>query len=409
MYNLYFWLILTILVAGHLVGILLDRLNSSMWSDKIPDKLAGIVDQEEYSRSQNYYRENKKIGNIASTINLFAVILLLFFAGFAFVDSIARLISVNEIVITLLFFAIIGIATDIGHLPFNLYGTFVIEEKYGFNKTTPRIFISDHIKSWILMAVIGAPLLALITWIFNEMGEYFWILIWGVITLFSLFMNMFYSELIVPLFNKQKPLEEGELREAIEKMAIKAGFNLSNIYTIDGSKRSSKANAYFSGFGPRKRIVLFDTLSNDLSVSQIVAVLAHEIGHYKKKHTVFVLFAGIFQTGLMLYFFSLLSGNQNLAIALGTETVSFHISLLAFILVYSPVSLILSILMNYASRRQEFAADNFCAQVYDGKELASALKTLSVKNLSNLNPHPAFVSIYYSHPPLLERLKALEE
>jgi len=409
MYNSYFYLIISILVIGHLFGLLLDYLNGKMWSDRVPEKLKNIIDQEDYSRSQNYYRENKNISNIASTINLLVVIALLFLAGFAWVDSIARSISGNELIISILFFGIIGLATDIGHMPFNLYGTFVIEEKYGFNKTTPRTFIFDHLKGWMLAAVIGAPLLALIAWIFNETGPNFWILIWGVVTLFSLFMNMFYSELIVPLFNKQKPLEEGELREAIEKMADKAGFNLANIYTIDGSKRSSKANAYFSGLGSRKRIVLYDTLSNDLTVNQIVAVLAHEIGHYKKKHNVVILFSGIVQTGLMLYIFSLLSGRQELALAMGAKQTSFHISLLAFVLIYSPVSLVLSIIMNYISRKQEYAADGFSAEVYSAQELSSALTKLSVKNLSNLNPHPAFVSIYYSHPPLLDRLKALEE
>jgi STE24 endopeptidase len=380
-----------------------------MWSDSVPAKLKDIIDKESYSRSQNYYRENKKVGNIASTINLLVVLVLLFLAGFAWVDSIARIISGNEIIISILFFGIIGLATDIGHMPFNLYGTFVIEQKYGFNNTTLRIFIFDHLKGWMLAAIIGGPLLALIAWIYNETGPLFWVLIWGVISLFSLFMNMFYSELIVPLFNKQKPLEEGELRQAIEKMADKAGFKLSDIYTIDGSKRSSKANAYFSGLGSWKRIVLYDTLTDELSINQIVAVLAHEIGHYKKKHNVVILFSGILQTGLMLYIFSILSGRQELAVAIGADQASFHISLLAFILIYSPVSLVLSIIMNYISRKQEFAADRFSAEVYSAEELSSALTKLSVKNLSNLNPHPAFVSIYYSHPPLLARLKAMEE
>lgn len=409
MLNLYFWLIISILIISHFIGLILDYLNGKMWSDSVPAKLKDIIDKASYSRSQNYYRENKKVGNIASTFNLLFVIVLMFLAGFAWVDSIARSISGNEIIISILFFGIIGLATDIGHMPFNLYGTFVIEQKYGFNNTTPRIFIFDHLKGWMLAAVIGGPVLALIAWIYNETGPMFWVLIWGVVTIFSLFMNMFYSELIVPLFNKQKPLEEGELREAIEKMADRSGFNLSDIYTIDGSKRSSKANAYFSGLGSRKRIVLYDTLTDELSVNQIVAVLAHEIGHYKKKHNVVILFSGILQTGLMLYIFSLLSGRQELAIALGADQTSFHISLLAFILIYSPVSLVLSIIMNYISRKHEFAADRFSAEVYSAEELSSALTKLSVKNLSNLNPHPAFVSIYYSHPPLLARLKAMEE
>ncbi len=408
MLNVFFWLILIIVIVSHFTGLYLDYLNNKMWSDEVPEKLNGIIDNEEYSRSQQYYRENKSFSNIASTFNLIVVLLMLTLAGFTFIDNIARSISSNEIIITLLFFGLIGIATDILGIPFSWYGTFRIEEKYGFNKTTTRVFISDHIKGWLLVIILAGPLLALITWIYYKTGNMFWVYIWIVMTLFSLFMNMFYSELIVPIFNKQKPLEEGELRDEIEKMAKTAQFKLTNIYTIDGSKRSTKANAYFSGFGQKKRIVLYDTLSNDLTNEEIAAVLAHEIGHYKKRHTRTMLLAGIIQTGLMLFIFSLLADNELLSRALGTEISSFHISLLAFILIYSPVSLILSLIMNYLSRKHEFEADEFAKNTYSGELLASALKKLSVKNLSNMIPHPVYVFFYYSHPPLLERIENLD-
>ena len=407
MYNHFFWFIISILTLSHVVGMVLDRLNGKRWSDVIPGQLKGIINQEEYSRSQNYYRENKRISNIAATINLFAVILVLSFALFAWVDSFVSSFSSNEIIITLLFFAFFGLATDIGHLPFHLYGPFVIEEKYGFNRTTPKTFMADKLKSWRLGVLLGGPILALITWIFYRTGEWFWIYVWLVVTLFSLFMNFFYSELIVPLFNKQRPLEEGELKDAISIMADRAGFRLKNIYTIDGSKRSTRANAYFTGLGNRKRIVLYDTLINDLTINEIVAVLAHEIGHYRYRHNLIFMLAGIAQTGLMFYIFSLLAGNKQLAAALGSTENTFHITLVAFALIYSPVSFVLSLVMNYISRRHENRADRFAASVAEGEALSSALKKLSVKNLSNLNPHPAYVFFYYSHPPLLSRLKNL--
>jgi STE24 endopeptidase len=220
---------------------------------------------------------------------------------------------------------------------------------------------------------------------------------------------MFYSELIVPLFNKQKPLEQGELRSEIETMAERAGFKLTDIYTIDGSKRSTKANAYFAGLGPKKRIVLFDTLINDLSVDEITAVLAHEIGHYKKKHSLTMMLYGILQTGIMLYIFSILAGNESLTRAMGAEIPSFHISALAFILIYSPVSRLISLYMNFLSRKHEYQADSFADETYRGESLISALKKLSVKNLTNLNPHPAYEFVHYSHPPLLKRIANIEK
>lgn len=409
MYNFFFFLIIAIIVLGHLSGLYLDYLNNKMWTDTLPDKLSDIIDREKYKKSQNYYRDNMKFSNITSSFFLVIILLMLYSGAFAWIDGIARELSDNRVLVSIIFFGILFLGFDLLNLPFSWYDTFKIEEKFGFNKTSRKTFFTDHLKSWLMTILIGGPLIALITWIYYESGEMFWIYVWIVITLFSVFMNMFYSELIVPVFNKQKPLEEGELRTEIESMALKAGFKLSDIYTIDGSKRSTKANAYFSGLGPKKRIVLFDTLINDLTTEEITAVMAHEIAHYKKKHSLVMMTCGIIQTGIMLYIFSLLAGNEKLTGAMGAEIPSFHISILAFFLIYTPVSGLISLFMNYLSRKHEYQADSYAGKIYDSNKLISALKKLSVNNLSNLNPHPAYVFVHYSHPPLLRRIKNLEK
>jgi STE24 endopeptidase len=378
-----------------------------MWSDRVPDKLSAIIDADSYKKSQQYYKVNSKFSHLSSTVSLTVILAVLFLAGFSLIDNFLRNHFSSEIIISILFFGIIGFAADILSLPFAWYSTFKIEERFGFNRSTTRLFIIDHLKSWLLMILIGGPLLALISWLYYISGDMFWIYAWVVMTLFSLFMTFFYSKLIA-VFNKLQPLEPGSLRDGIESLASKSGFKLQNIFVIDGSKRSTKSNAFFYGFGSRKRIVLYDTLLSDLDEEEVIAVLAHEIGHYRLHHSLVMLFAGIAQTGLLLFLFSLLSGNQVLANALGTANASFHISLLAFMLIYSPVSLVISLILNALSRSNEFAADRFASGIYDGKKLSSSLCKLSVKNLSNMNPHPAYVFFYYSHPPLLERLKHLE-
>ncbi len=379
-----------------------------MWSDVLPEKLKGICDKEEYRKTQLYQKENKKLSFWSSLFNLAVIIVMITAGGFAMVDSIARTFSINMVIISLVFFGIIGFASDLINIPFSWYDTFVIEKKFGFNTMTIRTFITDHIKSWFIALLVGVPVLGFITWFYYKTGKNFWLYAWGLITLFSVFMNLFYSELIVPLFNKQTPLAEGSLRTEIEVFAQKTGFKLKNIYIIDGSKRSTKANAYFSGFGPKKRIILFDTLEKELTEQEIVAVLAHEIGHYKKKHVLITLLSSVLLTGLMLFLFSLVVNNPMLSRALGSEETSFHLGLIVFGILYSPVSLLLGLLTNYFSRKNEFAADSFVRENYSPGILAEALKKLSVKSLSNMMPHPAYVFFHYSHPPLLKRLDKLE-
>jgi STE24 endopeptidase len=303
----------------------------------------------------------------------------------------------------------LALAGDILTTPFSLYSTFVIEERYGFNRTTKRTFILDKLKGWILGGVIGGGLLALITWIYMLTGPAFWMIVLGVVTLFSVIMNMFYSNLIVPLFNKQTPLPEGSLRSKIEDFAKSVDFRLDNIFLMDGSRRSSKANAYFTGLGPKKRIILFDTLVNDLSEEEIVAVLAHEVGHNKKKHTITGLVLSVIQTALTLYLFSLFVGSDSFAVALGGDKASFHLGLIAFGILYAPISTLLGLFANVISRKHEYQADRYAREKYNGEALISSLKILSKNNLSNLTPHPAYVFFHYSHPPLLQRIRALRK
>jgi STE24 endopeptidase len=293
--------------------------------------------------------------------------------------------------------------------PFSYYSTFVIEEKFGFNKTTKKTFILDKIKGWLMMAIVGGGILALIIWFYQFTGVYFWLYAWGLVAVFSLFMNMFYSKLIVPLFNKQTPLEAGSLRDKIASYAETVGFKLDKIFVIDGSKRSTKANAYFSGFGSEKRVTLYDTLINDLEEDEIVAVLAHEVGHYKKKHILFNLFASILLTGLTLYILSLFISNPMLSNALGVEIPSFHIGLIAFGLLYSPISEITGLIMNLFSRKSEYQADDYAKNTFKAEPLVTSLKKLSKNSLSNLTPHKAYVFMHYSHPTLLERIVNLKK
>ena len=399
-----FYIFIGILVFNFLVDYFLDYLNAKHFKDDLPPELQDVYDDEEYKTSQKYKAANQSFSNITSLFSLMLTLSFFFLDGFKFVDDIARSYSSNSIVIALLFFGIIMLASDIITTPFSYYKTFVIEERFGFNKTTLKTFILDKIKGWFMLVIIGGGILALIVWFYEITGSNFWVYAWIVVAVFSVFMNMFYSRLIVPLFNKQKPLEEGDLRDKISKYANSVGFKLNKIFVIDGSKRSTKANAYFSGFGSEKRVTLYDTLINDLEDDEIVAVLAHEVGHYKKKHIIFNLISSILLTGLTLFILSLLVSNPLLSNALGVEIPSFHIGLIAFGLLYSPISEITGLIMNYISRKFEYQADNYAKNTYSGEPLISSLKKLSKNSLSNLTPHPFYVFAHYSHPTLLQRI-----
>jgi STE24 endopeptidase len=385
----------------------LEYLNAKTRNKNIPDELKGIYDNEKYLKSQEYGKVNSRFSTITSGFSLLITLLMFFLFGFNFVNELALSVSLNSIIAALLFFGIIFFASDILNTPFSIYDTFVIEERFGFNKTTVKTFVLDKLKSWLLAAVIGGGILALIIWLYEFTQDTFWIWAWAAVSVFSVFMSMFYSNLIVPLFNKQTPLPEGDLRNAIEAFADQAGFKLASIFLIDGSKRSTKANAYFSGLGKKKRIVLYDTLIQDLSTNEIVAVLAHEIGHYKKKHTLSGIFLSIIQTGIILYIFSVFVNNSELSKALGSESTSFQLGLIAFGVLFSPVSSVIALFMNMLSRKHEYQADQFAKDYGQAEGLISGLKKLTEKNLSNLTPHPWYVFFYHSHPTLYQRIKKL--
>lgn len=407
--SIYLIIILLIVVSDFLWTQYLAYRNRKLMSPDIPSQLTGIYNEEEYSRQQAYQKENSRFGLYTSLFSFIILLVVLLPGIFGWLDEYLRQYINNEVVLTLVFFGVIYIINDVITLPFNYYATFVIEERFGFNKSTKKIFWIDQIKGFFLTVILGGCLLALVVWLYNTLGEYAWLYAWGAVTAISLFMTLFYSNLIVPLFNKQTPLEEGELRDAIEDFANKAGFAINNIYIMDASKRSSKANAYFTGFGAKKRIVLFDTLLNDLDTEEIVAVLAHEIGHYKKKHTLQSMFISVCYTGIILFLLSLLLGNQDIAEALGGELASFHLGLIAFSVLFTPVSLIIGIFSGIHSRKNEFQADAYAAGFGLAEPLISGLKKLSVKSLSNLNPDPLYVFFYYSHPTLLQRMEALRK
>jgi STE24 endopeptidase len=409
MESILFYLIAGITIFGFLFDRILEYLNASRRNSVLPVELQNLYDAEKYSKQQEYDKTNHNFGTITDTFNFVLIIGMLFLNGFALADNFAGTITTQPILRALLFFGILFFAMDIISIPFSIYGTFIIEERFGFNKTTVKTYILDKLKGWLLTAILGGGILSLIIWLYLETNEWFWILAWGAVSIFMIFMAMFYSNLIVPLFNKQKPLEEGELKQAIQAFCSKVNFKLVNVFVIDGSKRSTKANAYFTGLGAKKRIVLYDTLINDLTTEEIVGVLAHEVGHYKKKHTVSGIIISVVQMGMIFFILSLFISNPALCKALGSDHASFQIGLIAFGILYSPISILTGIGMNLLSRKNEYEADAFAAENYNANSLINALKKLSVKNLGNLTPHPAYVFFHYSHPTLLQRIQALNK
>lgn len=406
--NSLFYIIIAILVIQFGIETVLDYLNAKNYDKPVPDELNDVFDSDEYEKSQAYKKTNYRFGLLTSSFSLLLTLGFLIFGGFEWVDQFVRDIFNNPIFMALLFFGIIMIGSDIITLPFSYYSTFVIEEKFGFNKTSKATFFMDKLKGWLMIVVIGGGLLALIIWFFEWAGSNFWIYAWALVSVFTLFMNLFYSRLIVPLFNKLTPLEVGSLKSKIQNYAEDVGFELHNIFVIDGSKRSTKANAYFSGFGREKRVTLYDTLINDLEEEEIVAVLAHEVGHYKRNHIVFNLTASILLTGLTLFLLSLFINTPEVSLAIGVSQPSFHAALIGFGILYSPISEITGLIMNHLSRKFEYQADDYAKNTYAALPLISSLKKLSKNSLSNLTPHPAYVFVHYSHPPLIARIRNLK-
>jgi len=405
----YLTIILVIITGEYLLTTIIDLLNLGKDSAlKIPDSVSVFYNEKKYKKALAYQRENTYFGLINGFFSLILILLVIIFGLLGWLDEWVNLRFNSLVGQTLAFFGIIFLINDLLNTPFQLYATFGIEEKYGFNKITLKTFFLDKLKGYLLTVILGGILVSLLIFLITSLGQSFWWIFWIVISVFMVGMNFFYTSWIVPLFNKLTPLDDGELKEAIMKYGKSVEFPISNIFVIDGSKRSTKANAYFSGFGKRKKIVLFDTLIEKHTTEELVAILAHEVGHYKLKHTYSGMFNGILQIGVMLFIMSFMIFQPTLSEALGADRLSFGVNFIAFGIIYTPISLLTGLLSNFISRKHEFEADNFAAKTYNGEALMTALKKLSVDSLSNLRPHSLYVFFHYSHPPLLKRLAAIE-
>jgi len=407
--NGYLIFIICLLVFDWLLSLIVEKLNLKHVRTQIPEEFAGVYDEEKYAQSQRYLKENTQFDLLQSHIMLPITIGFIVFGGFRWVNDIARSVTANTILSGLIFCGILMLLMKIISLPFSIYGTFVIEEKYGFNKTTPKTFVLDIVKGLLLTAIIGAPIFALVIWFFGKF-DLAWLYSWGALAVIQLTILFIAPIVILPLFNKFTPLEEGDLRESIENFASEQKYKLSGIFKIDGSKRSTKSNAYFTGFGKTKRIALFDTLIEKHTTGELVSVLAHEIGHAKLGHIKKSIVISFASSLLMFFILSLFITRPGLYQAFQIEGTPIYAGLIFFFFLYAPINMILGLLGNIISRRNEYQADRFAAETTkDHSNLVNALKKLSVDNLSNLTPHPLKVFLEYSHPPVLERIKALKK
>jgi len=407
--NIFSYIIIAALFLDFLLNIIADALNLKALKHEIPAALAGIYEPDEYRKSQDYTRSRTRFGFITSSFGLLIILIFWFTGGFNFLDQIVRSWGLGSIVNGLIYIGILVIAYELLTLPFSVYSTFAIEERFGFNRTTPRIFITDLLKGLALTVLLGAPLLAGILALFGYAGNHAWLYCWLAVTIYMIVMQFIAPIWIMPLFNKFTPMESGELKDSIQDYARSVGYKVGNISVMDGSKRSTKTNAFFTGFGRTKRIALFDTLISKHTNQELVAVLAHEIGHYKKKHILQGIVISIAHTGLILFFLSVLLGSPVLYQAFYMEQSSVYAGLLFFGLLYTPVEMVLSIAQQILSRKNEYEADRFASETTDEPgSFVDALKKLAIENLSNLTPHPFYVFLNYSHPPLLQRVQAIQ-
>lgn len=406
--NIFAVIILAALAANYLLNLISDLLNLKALKKPMPGEFRDVCDEEKYRKSQEYTRTNTRFGIISSTFSIVVLLVFWFAGGFNWVDQFARDLGYGTIVTGLIFVGLLMLGQRILSLPFSIYSTFVIEERFGFNKTTPATFVTDLLKGILLLVLLGGPLLAGVIAIFEFLGAEAWVYAWIVVIIFTLFVQFIAPTWIMPLFNKFVPLEDGELKQAILDYADRVSFPLRGIYTIDGSRRSSKSNAFFTGFGKNKRIALFDTLIENHKVPELVAVLAHEVGHFKKKHIPKNMVISFLHTGVMLFLLSLFIRMPGLHEAFFMQEISVYAGLVFFGLLYAPIEMVLSVVMQVVSRKHEFEADRFAAETTgDPGSMIAVLKKLSADNLSNLTPHPFHVFLNYSHPPVAERIRAL--
>jgi STE24 endopeptidase len=403
-----YWIIIGVLILSYLLDQLLNYLSDKGWDYPLPDFIQSAYSKEKYLKAKAYHQTSYRLSLIKNTLSLIILLVILKYKGFGLLDDWVRGHSDSATLQMLLFFGVLFFASDILSIPFQWYSTFTIEERYGFNKTTPTTFLIDKVKSWLIASIIGGVLLVIIFKIYEWSQDYFWLLAWGVISAFSLFMAFFYTKLLLPIFNKLSPLEDGELKEEINKMAIDTGFTLDKIFVMDGSKRSSKANAFFSGLGKQKSIILYDTLIEQHTNEELLAVLAHEIGHYKLKHIPKSIILGLLQSLFTFYVLGLFLKYPVFTEAIGFNQPSFYASLISFGLLYTPIEIILGSLSNIYSRKNEYEADAFANEMNLGGALMHALIKMSAHHLSNLYPHSIDIFINYSHPTLLQRISNLK-
>ncbi len=405
--NTYALIILIAIAVNYIISNLAEILDNAQ-SAVLPDSVKDIYQKEEYEKSLAYGKAKSHLSFLSSSVSLFALLFFWYWGGFAYLDTLTRGWSQSETQIGIYFIVILISLQWLLALPLNLYSTFVIEERFGFNRTTPGTYILDTLKGLLLAVILGLPLLATLLWFFQSMGDHAWLWVWALMTGFSLTIQFIAPTWIMPLFNKFQPMPDGELKTKILELAKSIQFPLDQVLVMDGSKRSSKGNAFFSGLGKNKRIALFDTLIEQLSSKEVVAVLAHEIGHYKHKHVYQGILISIIHTGALLYLLSIFLHHPGLFNAFQVEQLSAHAGLIFFSLLFAPIDLVLSILMNAFSRRNEYQADNFAARFSSADDLISGLKTMAREHLSSLNPHPLKVILEHSHPPLAERIRALK-
>jgi len=405
--NIFSIIILATLAVDFILNLVADLYNIKSLDKGLPGEFQGVYDEDTYQKSQEYTKVTTRFGLLTSGFNLMLLLVFWFSGGFNWLDEIVRGWELGTIWTGLAYIGILILAKTILSLPFSIYSTFVIEERFDFNKTTPKTFVLDMLKGLGLSILLGGPLLAGILAFFTFIDQYAWLYAWAAVTAFTLFIQFIAPTWIMPIFNKFEPLEDGELRQKIRDYADKVNFALEGIYVMDGSKRSSKSNAFFTGFGKNKRIALYDTLIENHTDDELVAVLAHEIGHYKKKHIIKNMVVSIVQTGVMFFLLSVFLNSQGLYEAFYMEEMSVYTGLIFFGMLYAPLDMILSIFMQMISRKYEFEADEFASTTYRKEPMVQALKKLSKDNLSNLTPHPFYVFLNYSHPPVLRRIKAI--
>ena len=408
--NIYFIAIITILVFEYTLSLIIRTLNLSALDPNLPEEFKDTFDEEKYLKSQDYTRANSKFSYITSTFSLILSLIFIFGGVYNIIDLYVRSIGYGDILTGLLFFGSLTILTDILSLPFGLYSTFVIEEKFGFNKTTLSTYSMDKLKGYFLMILIGGPVLSLVLYFFGQYGNNAWIYAWILLVIFSLVMQPIFNLFIAPMFNKFTPLEEGPLLSKIKDYLKTVNFPVKKLEVMDGSKRSSHSNAYFSGMGKNKRIALFDTLVEQMDDEEIVAVIAHEVGHYKLKHIHTGIFLSAIQSGIMFFVLSIFMMNSDLFAVFKMDHLSIYASFVFFSILYTPISMIMGFIFSFISRKNEFSADAYSAKTAKlPNSLISGLKKMSKENLSNLTPHWLNVMLNYSHPPVLDRIKALSK